>query len=147
MSFCSIFLRNLLGDREFLRSVELKDKLNQETDASRQLALRKELDAKTYQDRLDKLVRPFLSSFLSRCFADFLRSLQTAEHATTRESLIGATTSKEHLEQRVADLVIQLTAKEEKLAIYEGRGNRAGGAEDPSKTVEEQLEVTVADLR
>lgn len=70
---------------------------------------------------------------------------QTVEHQTTRESLIGATTSKEHLEQRVADLVIQITAKEEKLAIYEGRGNR--GADDPSRTVEEQLEVTVADLR
>lgn len=38
-------------------STELKEKLNQETDASRQLALRKELDAKAYQDRLDKLVR------------------------------------------------------------------------------------------
>lgn len=45
----------------------------------------------------------------------------------------------------MADLVIQITAKEEKLAIYDGRGNR--GADDPSRTVEEQLEVTVADLR
>lgn len=51
---------------------ELKDKLAQETDAGRQLTLRKELEGKTYQDRLDKLVRPFLPTFVARSNEAFL---------------------------------------------------------------------------
>lgn len=47
---------------------------------------------------------------------------------------------------RVADLQLQVTTREEKLAIFEGRGTGANG-EDPSRSVEEQLQVTVADLR
>lgn len=39
------------------RSAELKDKLNQESDSNRQLALRKEIESKTFQERIDKLVR------------------------------------------------------------------------------------------
>ena len=124
-------------------SAELKDKLNQETDATRQLALRKELDAKSYQERLDRLVSP--DSLRPAMLTADPNLSQTAEHSATRESLVSASTSKEHLEQRVAELTIQITAKEEKLAIYEGRGNR--GADDPSRSIEEQLEVTVADLR
>lgn len=39
------------------RRVDLKDRLSHEMDSSRQLALRKELDGRTYQERIDKLVR------------------------------------------------------------------------------------------
>lgn len=39
-----------------LASAEMRERLAQESDASRQLALRKELEAKSYQDRIDKLV-------------------------------------------------------------------------------------------
>lgn len=36
---------------------DLKEKLNQESDTTRQLSLRRELDGQTYQARIDKLVR------------------------------------------------------------------------------------------
>ncbi|GAA5906296.1 hypothetical protein JCM6882_002695 [Rhodosporidiobolus microsporus] len=103
---------------------ELKEKLNQAEDSNRQLALRKEIEGKTFQERIDKL---------------------TTEHSTTREQLIAAKTSQEHLEQRVRDLVLQVEAKEEKLAVYEGRTTTGDG--DATRSVEEQLQVTVADLR
>ncbi|KAK4056430.1 Protein mlp1 [Microbotryomycetes sp. JL221] len=103
------------------QATELKDKLTQETDANRQLALRKEVETRTMQERIDRL---------------------TAEYSETRESLVGAKTAQEHLQQRVSDLLLQITAKEEKLAIFEGRSGDAAG-----QTAEQQLQVTVADLR
>ncbi|KPV73223.1 uncharacterized protein RHOBADRAFT_28975, partial [Rhodotorula graminis WP1] len=106
------------------QAADLKDKLNQESDSNRQLALRKEIESKTFQERIDKL---------------------TADHSTTREKLVAAQTSQEHLEQRVRDLVLQVEAKEEKLVIFEGRSS--SGETDTTRTVEEQLQVTVADLR
>ncbi|BGP20306.1 Protein mlp1 [Rhodosporidiobolus nylandii] len=106
------------------QAAELKEKLNQAEDSNRQLALRKEIDGRTFQDRIDKL---------------------TAEHSSTREELVAAKTSQEHLEQRVRDLVLQVEAKEEKLAVYEGRTGTGEG--DPTRSAEEQLQVTVADLR
>lgn len=120
----------------------MRDRLAQEADANRQLALRKELDAKTYQDRIDKLVscRQELTGI---AVADIFS--QTAEHATTREQLIAAKTSQEHLELRVSDLQLQVTSKEEKLAIYEGRTGANG--DETTRSAEEQLQVTVADLR
>ena len=36
---------------------DLKERLAQEMDAGRQLSLRKELEAKSFQDRIDRLVR------------------------------------------------------------------------------------------
>ncbi|GAA5982753.1 hypothetical protein JCM11641_007777 [Rhodosporidiobolus odoratus] len=106
------------------QTTELKDKLNQAEDSNRQLSLRKEIEGKTFQERIDKL---------------------TAEHSITREQLIVAKTSQEHLEQRVRDLVLQVEAKEEKLAVFEGRSGTGEG--DTTRSVEEQLQVTVADLR
>ncbi|KAM0789729.1 hypothetical protein ACM66B_006586 [Microbotryomycetes sp. NB124-2] len=103
------------------QATELREKLSQETDANRQLSLRREVESRTLQERIEKL---------------------TAEHAGTREHLVGARTAQEHLQQRVADLVLQVTAKEEKLAIYDGRSGDAA-----SQTAEQQLEVTIADLR
>ncbi|KAI5479520.1 nucleoprotein TPR [Pseudohyphozyma bogoriensis] len=94
----------------------LRERISHETDASRQLALRKELEAKTFQDRVDKL---------------------TAEHQETREALIMARAAKEHLDQRVADLSAQVTAREEKLRVYEGR---TSASEESSQTREQQLE-------
>lgn len=121
----------------------MKEKLAQETDAGRQLALRKELEGKTYQDRLDKLVRRSIALYLSR--PNEVCCAQTADSQTTREALVAARTSQEHLELRVADLVIQITARDEKLAIYKGRSRN--GAGESTRTREEELEVTVADLR
>jgi len=72
-------------------------------------------------------------------------SFKTSEYSSTRETLVVAQTSQEHLEQRVRDLVLQIEAKEEKLAIFEGRS--ATGEGEAGRTVEEQLQVTVAELR
>ncbi|KAL8279842.1 hypothetical protein RQP46_007692 [Phenoliferia psychrophenolica] len=102
---------------------ELKERVAQETDAGRQLALRKELEGKAFQDRIDRL---------------------TTDHQETREQLIAAQTSKDHLDQRISDLNFQLAAKEEKLSVYEGRGT---GSDNPERTREEQLEASVAELR
>lgn len=44
------------------------------------------------------------------------------------------------------DLVLQVEAKEEKLAVFEGRSS-TGQEGETTRTVEEQLQVTVADLR
>ncbi|BGP27784.1 nucleoprotein TPR [Rhodotorula toruloides] len=104
------------------QAAELKERLNQEADTNRQLALRKEIESKSFQERIDKL---------------------NADYAETREKLVAAETSQQHLEQRVQDLVLQVEAKEEKLAVYEGRS--ASG--ETSQSAEEQLQVTVADLR
>ncbi|GAA5926646.1 Mlp1p [Sporobolomyces koalae] len=103
---------------------ELREKLNQAEESNRQLALRKEIEGKTLQDRIDKL---------------------TTEYSSTRETLAAASASKEHLEQRVRDLAVQIEAKEEKLAIFEGRTSVGEG--DSGRTVEEQLQVTLAELR
>jgi nucleoprotein TPR len=68
----------------------------------------------------------------------------------TRESLVGAETSKKHLEEKVEDLTRQLQGNEEKLAVYERRSSRINGVAqhaDPDMTREQQLESEVADLR
>jgi nucleoprotein TPR len=114
-------------DEDFTPSrSELKEKLNQETDSNRQLSLRRDFDNKTYQDRIDKL---------------------TSDYSSTRESLLVAQNSQEHLQQRVTDLVEQISSKEEKLAIYEGRTSTSGASADSNMTLEQQLQVEVIGLR
>ncbi|SCZ98145.1 BZ3500_MvSof-1268-A1-R1_Chr3-3g06608 [Microbotryum saponariae] len=106
---------------------DLKTRLDTETEASRQLTLRKDFESKQYQERLDKL---------------------QGEYATTREKLVEAETSRTHLDLRVQDLQLQVTAREEKLAIYEGRSAAArAGGEASSLSATEQLEITLADVR
>jgi hypothetical protein len=63
-----------------------------------------------------------------------------------REQLAVAKTSAEHLEKRVDDLSRHLAAKEEKLAVYEGRTSTAGAA-DSDLSREQQLEIELAELR
>lgn len=70
---------------------------------------------------------------------------QTSEYQSTREILLVAQTTREHLELRVSDLALQVAAKDEKLAIYEGRDSN--GSADSTRTREQELEVKVADLR
>ncbi|KAF8132213.1 TPR/MLP1/MLP2-like protein-domain-containing protein [Mycena galopus ATCC 62051] len=68
----------------------------------------------------------------------------------TRETLIGAETSKTHLEQRVEELSRQLQGNDEKLAVYERRSSSVAGVSqhmDQDLTREQQLEAEVADLR
>ena len=72
------------------------------------------------------------------------------ELSRTRESLVGAETSKKHLEERVTDLTRQTQGNEEKLAVYErrpaaDRGISRNVGQDTSH--EHQLESEVAELR
>lgn len=39
-------------------SADLREKINAESDNARQTALRREIEAKTFQERIDRLVRP-----------------------------------------------------------------------------------------
>ncbi|KAK0440023.1 uncharacterized protein EV420DRAFT_1279341 [Desarmillaria tabescens] len=70
------------------------------------------------------------------------------ELSKTREALVGAETSKKHLEDRIEDLTRQVQGSEEKLAVYERRSGTLGvprSGQDMSK--EQQLEAEVAELR
>lgn len=76
--------------------------------------------------------------------------LQAQALAKTRESLVGAETSKRHLEERVEHLTRQLQGNEEKLAVYERRATGVNGITphtDENMTREQQLEGEVAELR
>ena len=75
---------------------------------------------------------------------------QAQELSKTRESLVGAETSKKHLEERVAELTKQLQGNEEKLAVYERRSGGIAGviqSVDQDMSREQQLEAEVAELR
>lgn len=72
------------------------------------------------------------------------------ELSKTRESLVGAETSKKHLEERVEELTKNLQGSVEKLSVYERRTTTTDGTApnvDPSLSREQQLEVEVAELR
>jgi nucleoprotein TPR len=76
--------------------------------------------------------------------------MQMQDLSKTRESLVGAETSKKHLEERVADLNRQIQGNDEKLAVYERRPAADRGisnslGQDTSR--EQQLESEVAELR
>ncbi|KAG1766147.1 hypothetical protein EDD22DRAFT_978513 [Suillus occidentalis] len=108
---------------------DMKAQLSQERDAVRHVTLQKDIDLKDLQTRLDKT---------------------TAQLSQARESLVGAETSKVHLQERIDQLTRQLQGNEEKLAVYERRPSIANGA--PSTTEqdlprEQQLEQEVAELR
>lgn len=75
---------------------------------------------------------------------------QAQELSKTRESLVGAETSKKHLEERAEELSRHLQGNEEKLAVYERRSSAASGVAqnvDQDQNREQQLETEVAELR
>lgn len=77
-------------------------------------------------------------------------TLQTAQLSQARESLVGAETSKVHLQERIDQLTRQLQGNEEKLAVYERRPSIANGAAPTTEQDlprEQQLEQEVAELR
>ncbi|KAF5340774.1 hypothetical protein D9611_007504 [Ephemerocybe angulata] len=127
--------RRLEGQLQMLESQnqDLRTQLSRERDALRHVSLQKELEAKELQGRLDKA---------------------NEEVSRTREALVGAETSKKHLEDRLADLTKQLQGNQEKLGVYERRpatmtaGGDAAAASDTSDlSREQQLEQEVAELR
>lgn len=67
--------------------------------------------------------------------------------AHRQEQLAVAQSTQRHLEQRIIDLGAAISAKDDKLGIYEGRLTGAGTARDPSVPREQQLELELAHLR
>ncbi|KIM89473.1 hypothetical protein PILCRDRAFT_61094 [Piloderma croceum F 1598] len=67
-----------------------------------------------------------------------------------RESLVGAETSRMHLQERVDELSRHLQGNEEKLSVYERRSSTVGGVPqnaDTDSSREQQFEAEVAELR
>lgn len=67
-----------------------------------------------------------------------------------RESLVGAETSRNHLQERVEELSRHLQGNQEKLSVYERRPSSINGAPQTAgsdSSREQQLETEVAELR
>lgn len=109
---------------------DLRTQLSQERDSVRHVSLQKEIEVRDLQTRLEKSVE---------------------ELGKTREALVGAETSRKHLEERVQELSRQVQGNQERLAVYERRsatGSTSGPrSTDESLTREQQLEAEVAELR
>ncbi|KAI9594712.1 hypothetical protein BDF19DRAFT_107293 [Syncephalis fuscata] len=105
-----------------------KAKLNEESTAHRGLLLRKEMESKDYQTRIDKL---------------------STEYQTTREQWMVAKTSLKHQNQRVSELEDKLQSAEERLQEYERprtTGTSAANSNE-SVSVEEQQRQELVKLR
>ncbi|KAG1774373.1 hypothetical protein EV702DRAFT_1200386 [Suillus placidus] len=100
-----------------------------ERDTVHYVTLQKDIDLKDLHTRLDKM---------------------TKQLSQIRVSLIGAESSKVHLQERVDQLACRLQGNEEKLAVYERRPSVANGAASPTEQDlprEQQLRQEVAELR
>jgi nucleoprotein TPR len=75
--------------------------------------------------------------------------LQMEDLSKARESLVGAETSRMHLQARVEELSRHLQGNEEKLSVYERRSSTVGVPQsaDKDSSREQQFEAEVAELR
>lgn len=106
---------------------EARTRLSAEMESHRQLTVLREVEAGKASETVARL---------------------TAEHAATRETYLVAKTSVEHLQQRVDDLERSLAARDEKLAVYEGRSsNTTTGGPTSEQQLEAELAETRAELR
>ena len=124
---------------------DLKAQLSQERDAVRHVTLQKDIDLKDLQTRLDRMVSTTSVKITLSTYA-----LQTGQLSQARESLVGAETSKAHLQERVDQLTRQLQGNEKKLAVYERRTAGIDGAApavEQDLPREQQLKQEVAELR
>lgn len=109
-----------------------KRKLNDETEDSKKAQLRKEYDMQQHQKRVDDLM---------------------ASLSSIREELVGAKTSRDHLQARVDELVIQLKNAEERVEVLQPRptprigtnGNSHG--QENALSREQELAIEAADLK
>ncbi|SPO21807.1 uncharacterized protein UTRI_01299_B [Ustilago trichophora] len=111
---------------------DLRSRLAAEQDLYRQLSLRREIETKDLQSRIN---------------------LSSSELSNAREALAIARTSADHTQLRVEDLTRQLESTKEKLGIYERRDQLARdpvsfrAQADVELSREEQLEIELADLK
>ncbi|KAJ9477644.1 Protein MLP1 [Pseudozyma hubeiensis] len=111
---------------------DLRSRLAAEQDLYRQLSLRREIETKDLQSRID---------------------LSSSELSSAREALAIARTSADHTQLRVEDLTRQLESTQEKLSIYERRDQLSRdpvafrAQADVQLSREEQLEIELADLK
>ncbi|TIA69826.1 hypothetical protein E3P92_03366 [Wallemia ichthyophaga] len=99
----------------------LKEDLTHESDQHKQLSLRREIESKEYQNRIDKL---------------------TNELHTSKENVVEYRTTRDHLHVRVEDLTQQLKNKEERLAVFENRNG-----DSTNLSTEQQFQIEIAELR
>jgi len=124
---------------------DLKAQLSQERDAVRHVTLQKDIDLKDLQTRLDRTVSTASVKITLSTYA-----LQTGQLSQAWESLVGAETSKAHLQECVDQLTHQLQGNEEKLAMYERRTAGISGAApavEQDLPREQQLKQEVAELQ
>lgn len=102
-----------------------KDRLSQEMETGRQVALRREVETRELQQKIEKV---------------------SAEYHEAREAYLSAKNTSERASERSEAMHRQVAAYEEKLAVYEGRRGQTGdGASSLSR--EQQLEAELADIR
>lgn len=102
-----------------------KDRLSQEIESGRQIALRREVEGRELQEKVEKL---------------------SADYHEAREAYLGAKNASDRAIERSEAMQRQVAAYEEKLAVYEGRRGQTGeGASSLSR--EQQLETQLADIR
>lgn len=147
MSVCCILQQDDEADSESIaHSSDMREKLNQAEDNNRQLALRKEIESKTFQERIDKLVS--CTAFNPR----FERTLLNASlvfqdlgilfysRNSRRRSNVSRTPRTTSSRPRSPNRGKGGEARNLRRSIIDGRG-------EAGRTVEEQLQVTVAELR
>lgn len=91
---------------------QTKRRLNEEIEAAKKLAVRKEIDARDTQKKIDDL---------------------NSTLASTRETLVASQTNQTHLQSRTEELTSQLKSMEEKLAIQSSQppvSSRPEGEDD-----------------
>lgn len=102
-----------------------KDRLSQEVESGRQIALKREVEGREMQEKIDRL---------------------SNEYHEAREAYLSAKNASEKAVERSEAMQRQVAAYEEKLAVYEGRRGQTGdGASSLSR--EQQLESQLADIR
>ncbi|KAI5123451.1 hypothetical protein M0805_008822 [Coniferiporia weirii] len=108
---------------------DLRTQLSNERDNVRQATLQKDIEVQELRTKID-------------------RTLEDLSKA--RESLVGAETSRKHLQDRVNDLLKQVQTSEEKLTVYERRtvpGSGTSHTASDEVSSEQQLRSEVAELR
>lgn len=103
-----------------------KDRLSQEIETGRQLALRRDVEIRELQEKIEKV---------------------SAEYHEAREAYLGAKNTSERAVERSEAMQRQVAAYEEKLAVYEGRRGQTSDGGNSSLSREQQLETQLADIR